>query len=131
MSMNYAVRQTGDVTVLDLSGRISLGEAIAFGPSSGLVLQDLVREQVKDGHNKILLNLREVTYIDSSGLGELVSSLTTVRNNCGQLRICNASDRVEDLLRMTHLDSVLNFDKDEPTALQAFSGDAQKKTSAA
>jgi anti-sigma B factor antagonist len=119
MSMNYTIRQMGDVTVLDLSGRVSLGEAIASSPSSGLVLHDLVRQEVKDGNNKILLNLCEVAYVDSSGLGEFVSSLGTVRDYGGQLRICNASGRVGDLLRMTHLDSVLKFDKDEATALQA------------
>jgi anti-sigma B factor antagonist len=131
MSLNYAVRQIGDVTVLDLSGRISLLEAIPSDRGSGLVLHDIVREQLKDGHNKILLNLRDVSYVDSAGLGELVSSLMTVRNQAGQLRICNATDRVNDLLRMTRLDSVLNVDKDEATALQGFSGEAHKKTPAA
>jgi anti-sigma B factor antagonist len=131
MSMNYVVRQIEDVTVLDLSGRISLGEALAFGPGSALILHDLVREQVNSGHNKILLNLSEVTYVDSSGLGELVSAMTTVRNQGGQLRMCGASPRIAELLRITHMDTVLNFDNDEATALRALSGDRQQKTSAA
>jgi anti-anti-sigma factor len=118
MSMNYAVRQIGDVTVLDLSGRISPGESLA----DRLVLQDLVREQVNTGHNKILLNLREVTYINSSGIAGLLASLKAVRERGGELRICNASSRVGHVLRTTHLDSVFAFDKDEPAALQTFTG---------
>jgi anti-sigma B factor antagonist len=125
MSMNYSVRQEGDVTVLDLSGRISLGEALAFGPGSALLLHDLVRDLVSKGSEKILLNLRHVTYIDSSGLGELVASMTTVQNQGGQMRVCNAIERVGDLMRMTHLDSVLNLYQEEATALQAFAAAAK------
>lgn len=121
MSVNYSVRQVGEVTVLDLSGRISLGEALAFGAGSALALHDLVHDFVTKGSAKILLNLRHVTYIDSSGLGELVSCSTTVQNHGGQMRICNASERVGDLLRITHMDSVLRLDQEEATALQAFS----------
>jgi anti-sigma B factor antagonist len=129
MSMNYSVRQEGDVTVLDLSGRISLGEALAFGPGSAQLLHDLVRDLVSKGSEKILLNLRHVTYIDSSGLGELVSCMTTAQNQGGHMRVCNAIERVVDLLRITHLDSVLHCDKEEATALQAFA--APTKASAA
>jgi len=125
MSMNYSVRQEGDVTVLDLSGRISLGEALAFGPGSALLLHDLVRDLVSKGSEKILLNLRHVTYIDSSGLGGLVASMTTVQNQGGQMRVCNAIERVGDLMRMTHLDSVLNLYQEEATALQAFAAAAK------
>jgi anti-sigma B factor antagonist len=121
MSVNYSVRQVGEVTVLDLSGRISLGEALAFGAGSNLALHDLVRDFVTKGSAKILLNLRDVTYIDSSGLGELVSCATTVQNRAGQMRLCNATERVGDLLRITHMDSVLRLDQEEATALQAFS----------
>ena len=128
MSMNYTVREVKDVTILDLSGRISLGEAQAFGSDSAMVLHELVQDFVNKGSRKILLNLRQVTYIDSSGLGELVSCMTTLQSQGGQLRVCNPVDHVRDLLRMTHLDSVLQFDKDEATSLQAL---AQKKASAA
>ena len=129
MSMNYSVRQAGQVTVLDLGGRIALGEALAFGADSAMVLHDLVHDFVTKGSEKILLNLRHVTYIDSSGLGELVSCMTTVQNQGGQLRACNATERVADLLRMRHLDSVLHLDQEEATALRAFS--APTKVSAA
>jgi len=80
MTMQHALRKVGDVTVLDLTGRISLGEALAFGAGSAPVLLEVVREQVIGGHRKILLKLENVTYIDSSGLGELVSCMTTAEN---------------------------------------------------
>ena len=83
MRLNYAVRQIGDITVFDLSGRISPGETIA----DRLVLQELVREHVNTGHHKILLNLREVTYINSSGIAGLLASLNTVQGRGGELRI--------------------------------------------
>jgi anti-sigma B factor antagonist len=124
--MNYAVVQKGDVIVLDLIGRISMIED-AFGPVRP-ELHKLVREQVNAGHSKILLNLRSVTLIDSTGIGELVSSLSTVRRHSGQLRICNGNTRISDLLRITRLDSVLNADTDESTALQAFSGNAAQNS---
>ena len=124
MSVSYSVRQVGEVTVLDLSGRISLGEALAFDAGSVLSLHDLVHDFVTKGSAKILLNLRDVTYIDSSGLGELVSCSTTVQNRGGQMRLCNATERVEDLLRITHMDSVLRLDREEAAALQALSGRA-------
>jgi len=131
MMMQHAVRKVGDVTVLDLSGRISPGEAVAFGAGSAPVLLDVVREQVIGGHRKILLNLENVTYIDSSGLGELVSCMTTAKNRGGQLRICNVKTRVDDLLRITHLDSVLNFATDEATAIKAFANERPKSAPAA
>ena len=118
MNMNYTVRQIGGVTALDLSGRISPGESIA----DRLVLQELVGEQVKIGHNKILINLREVTYINSSGIAGLLASVNTVRNRGGELRVCNANGHVSEVLRRTHLDTVINLDQDELDALQAFSG---------
>ena len=129
MGMTYAVRQVGDVTVLDLGGRISRAEAVAFGPGSGIVLQDLVRSQAESGHKKILLNLQGVSYIDSSGLGDLIASMNTLRNRGGELRISNVTARVDDLLRITHLDQVLNFDVDEAAALASFRKE-QKGTAA-
>ena len=86
-------------------------------------MHDVVCEQITAGRKKILLNLRNVTYIDSSGLGELVACMTTVRNRGSRLRICNVDVRVYDLLRMTRLDLVLNLEKDEATALRAFANE--------
>ncbi len=129
MSMTYKVRQEGDVTVVDLGGRISLGEALAFGPGSATLLHDLVRD-LSQKSKQILLNLREVTYIDSSGLGDLVTCVTTVRNRGGELRVSDASQRINDLLEITKLKLVIPTEPDEATALQKFAGQ-QKGTSAA
>jgi len=130
MTMQYAVRQLGDVTVLDLSGRMSLGDALVFGPETGAMPHELVRELATTGHKKILLNVGEVTYIDSSGLSELVVCMTTARNRGGQLRICNVNHRVNDLLRITRLDLVLNVNEDEMTAVQAFGSEQPKSAPA-
>ncbi len=129
MSMTYKVRQEGDVTVVDLGGRISLGEALAFGPGSATLLHDVVRDLSQKGSNKILLNLREVTYVDSSGLGDLVTCVTTVRNRGGELRISDASKRINDLLEITKLKLVIPTEPDEATAMQKFA--QQKGTTAA
>lgn len=121
MSMNYSVRQVGEVTVLDLSGRISLGEATAAGDGSTNMLHELVRDLVHEGSRKILLNLRQVTYIDSSGLGGMVSAMTSVQNQGGQMRVCCACERIGNLMRLTHMDSVLNCYQEEADALQSLS----------
>jgi anti-sigma B factor antagonist len=130
MSMTYKVRQVGDVTVVDLNGRLSLGEALAFGPGSATLLHDVVRDLNQKGSNKILINLREVSYIDSSGLGDLVTCLTTVRNRGGDLRISDANARVRDLLEITKLSYVIPTERDEESALRAFAKQ-QKGTTAA
>ena len=131
MSMMYKVRRVGDVTILDLSGRVSLGEALAFGTGIAIVLHEVVRDQVNSGIEKILLNLSEVSYVDSSGLGELISCHTTARNRGGELRVSGARPQVNDLLVMTRLNAVLDAQPDEATALQAFSQARQKGSSAA
>ncbi len=126
MGMRYAVRQIGDVTVLDLSGRLSLYESLAFEKGTVVVLQDVVRDQIARGHLKILINLADVSYLDSSGLVDLVFCVGRLRNQGGQMRVCNVFDRLLDiqhaaqLLQMARLESVLNFDRDEDAALQAF-----------
>src|ERR1041385_9423188 len=119
MSVNCTVRTVGDVTVLDLNGRISLVEELVSG-SGALRLQEAVREVVQNGARKVLLNLRHVTYVDSSGLGELVACMTTAQNHEGELRISNATPRILDLLKMTHMNSVLQYHDEESVAVQAF-----------
>ena len=96
MSVKLTTRQIGDVSVVDVAGRITLGE----GSSA---LRDSLREMVGKGQKKILLNLGEVSYIDSSGIGELVSAFTTVTNGGGQLKLLNLTKRVKDLLQITKL----------------------------
>jgi anti-sigma B factor antagonist len=124
MSLKYVVRQTRDVTILDLNGRLSLGEALAFGPGSGLVLSETIREFTKKGQKKILLNLAGVTYVDSSGVGQLVGALTTARNQSGDIKLLKPSVHVLNLLKTTKLDGVFDIHEDETAAIQSFSRSA-------
>jgi anti-sigma B factor antagonist len=103
----------GDVTVLDVAGRITLGE----GSSA---LRDTLRDLVSKGQKKILLNLGEVSYIDSSGIGELVSGFTTVANHGGQLKLLGLTKRVKDLLQITKLYTVFDVHDDEAGAVRSF-----------
>jgi anti-sigma B factor antagonist len=106
-------RQMDGVTILDLSGRITLGEG-------SVVLRDTIRDLINGGDKKILLNLGDVTYIDSSGIGELVSAYTTVRNQGGDLKLLNLTKKVHDLLQITKLYTVFDVKDDEATAISAF-----------
>jgi len=124
MTLKYNVRQTNDVAILDLSGRLSLGEALAFGPGSGVVLSETIRELTKKGQKKILLNLAEVRYIDSSGVGQLVGALTTARNQGGDVKLLKPSVHILDLLKTTKLDVVFDIQQDEAAAIQSFSKSA-------
>jgi anti-sigma B factor antagonist len=103
----------GDVSVVDVAGRITLGE----GSSA---LRDLLREMVGKGQKKILLNVGEVSYIDSSGIGELVSGFTTVTNSGGELKLLNLNKRVKDLLQITKLYTVFEVHDDEAAAIRSF-----------
>jgi anti-sigma B factor antagonist len=107
------VRQVGDVTVLDATGRITLGE----GSST---LRDTLRDLVAKGNKKVLLNLAEVSYIDSSGIGELVSGFTTVTNSGGRLKLLKLSKRIQDLLVITKLHTVFEIYEDEAEAIRSF-----------
>jgi len=113
MSVKLNTRQVGDVAVIDVAGRITLGE----GSSA---LRDTLRELVGKGQKKILLNLGDVSYIDSSGIGELVSGFTTVTNQAGQLRLLNLTKRVKDLLQITKLYTVFDVYDDEAAAIRSF-----------
>jgi len=124
MSLKYVVRQTRDVTILDLNGRLSLGEALAFGPGSGLVLSETIRELTKKGQKKMLLNLAGVTYVDSSGVGQLVGALTTARNQSGDIKLLKPSVHLLDLLKTTKLDGLFDIHEDETAAIQSFSRSA-------
>ena len=113
MSVKLTSRQVGDVTVIDATGRITLGEgASAF--------RDLIRDLVSKGNKKLLLNLSEVSYIDSSGIGEMVSGFTTVTNNGGQLKLLGLSKRVKDLLQITKLYTVFEVFDDEAEGVRSF-----------
>jgi anti-sigma B factor antagonist len=125
MALAYSVRQTSDVAILDLNGRLSLGEALAFGPGSGVVLGDAIRELTKKGQSKILLNLAGVTYVDSSGVGQLVGALTTARNQGGDIKLLKPSSHIIDLLKTTKLDNVFDIQNDEAAAIHSFSKSAR------
>jgi len=114
MGVTYNVRQVKGVTVVDLSGRITLGETSA-------ALHDLIRDLLKQGRKHILLNFRDVPYLDSSGIGELFGCFTTVRSQGGVLKLSNATERIQNLLRLTKLDTVIDVMEDESTAVQSFS----------
>jgi anti-sigma B factor antagonist len=119
--LEYKIRQTGDVTILDLSGRISVGEALAFGPGSGVVLGEVTRGLAKKGQRKILLNLQGVTYADSSGVGDLVGSLASLQRQGGELKLLNPNPRLSELLRITHVYQLFEIKDDEVSAIQSFS----------
>jgi anti-sigma B factor antagonist len=113
VSVKLTTRQVGDVTVIDAAGRITLGEgASAF--------RDLIRDLAAKGDKKLVLNLGEVSYIDSSGIGELVSGFTTVTNHGGQLKLVGLSKRVKDLLQITKLYTVFEVHEEEPDAIRSF-----------
>ena len=113
MSVKLSTRQVGDVSVMDVAGRITLGEGSA-------ALRDALREMVGKNQKKILLNLGEVSYIDSSGIGELVSGFTTVTNSGGTLKLLNLNKRVKDLLQITKLYTVFDVHEDEAAAIRSF-----------
>lgn len=113
MTMKASTRQVNGVTVVDLSGRITLGEG-------SVVLRDTIRDVVAQGNKKILLNLGDVTYIDSSGIGELVSGFTSVRNQGGELKLLNLTKKVHDLLQITKLYTVFDVKDDEASAIASF-----------
>ena len=113
MSVKLTTRQVGDVTVIDVAGRITLGEGSS-------VLRDALRDLVSKNQKKILLNLGDVSYIDSSGIGELVSGFTTVTNGGGALKLLNLNKRVKDLLQITKLYTVFDVHEDEAGAIRSF-----------
>jgi anti-sigma B factor antagonist len=113
VKMQTGTRQVGDVVVLDISGRITLGEG-------NVVLREIVRDLADKGNKRIVLNLGDVNYIDSSGVGELVKTHTTIRSKGGELKLTNLNKRVHDLLQMTRLSAVFDIQKDEASALKSF-----------
>lgn len=128
--LEYKTRQRGDVTILDLNGAITLGEALAPGLESGekdgvapepVLLGEIIRRLLHQGHIKILLNLQGVSFIDSSGLGELVGAVTSVQRNGGQLKLLNPVPKVINVLRLTRLDHLFAVETDEAAAIQSFS----------
>ncbi|HEY6327930.1 MAG TPA: STAS domain-containing protein [Blastocatellia bacterium] len=106
-------RQAGDVVVVDLSGKITIGEG-------SVELREKIRTLLAEGKKKILLNLGDVGYVDSSGIGELVSSLTTTNNQGGQLKLLNLTKKIRDLLMITKLLTVFETFDSEQEAVASF-----------
>jgi len=113
VTMKATIRQVDSVMVIDVSGRITLGEGCAQ-------LRELIRDQLGKGNKQILLNLADVTYIDSSGIGELVSAYTAVSNQGGQLKLLNLTKKVHDLLQITKLYTVFDIHDDEARGIASF-----------
>jgi anti-sigma B factor antagonist len=113
VTMKASTRQIDGVTIVDLSGRITLGEG-------SVILRDTVKDLLGKGQKKILLNLGDVSYIDSSGIGELVSAFTSVRNQGGELKLLHLTKKVHDLLQITKLYTVFDVKDDEVAAIGAF-----------
>ena len=113
MSVKLTIRKVDEITVIDAVGRITLGE----GSSS---FRDTMRKLVKAGDKKIVLNLADVSYVDSSGIGELVSAYTSVSNKSGRLKLLHLAKRIEDLLQITKLYTVFEVFDNEATAIRSF-----------
>ena len=118
MALSVNVRHVGDVAVVDLNGRITLGE------STGL-LRDSLRQLLAQGSKKIILNLAGVSYVDSAGLGELVGLYTTAKNQGGSVKLLHLQNKVHDLMQVTKLHTIFETYDDEQKSLNSF---AQKAT---
>ncbi len=111
--MKIDTRTVGDVHILDCSGKITLGEGT-------MAVRNTVREVLKGGGKKIIMNLHDVNYIDSSGIGELVSTYTTVTNQGGHLKLLNLTKKIQELLAITKLLTVFQVYDNEAAALGSF-----------
>ncbi len=111
--LNINERQAGDVTVLDMSGKITIGEG-------SVALRTAIRRLLEEGKKRILLNLAGISYIDSSGIGELVSSYTAINKEGGQLKLLNLTQKIQDLLTITKLLTVFDVYESEADALNSF-----------
>lgn len=113
MSFKATSRDVGDVTVIDLDGRITLGEG-------SNLLRDLVREKLAHGRRNILLNMATVNYVDSTGLGELVSAYRLIKSEGGKLKLLSLNKKVTDLLQITKLYTVFDTHSEEGQAIASF-----------
>lgn len=111
--LNISERQAGDVTILDMDGKVTIGEG-------SVALRSAIRRLLGEGKKKILLNLGNVGYIDSSGIGELVSSFTAVNKEGGQLKLLNLTQKIQDLLAITKLLTVFDVYENEGDALSGY-----------
>lgn len=113
VSFKATARESGGITLIDISGRITLGEGSAK-------LREMLRELLSNGNKRIILNLGDVNYIDSSGIGEMVSGFTSIKNQGGELKLLHLTKKVHDLLQITKLYTVFDVHSDEQTAVRSF-----------
>jgi anti-sigma B factor antagonist len=113
MSFKAAIREVGDVRVIDMDGRITLGEGSAL-------LRDLIQESLNKGRKKIVMNMAGIVYIDSTGLGELVSGYRLIKSEGGELKLLNLNKKVTDLLQITKLYTVFDIHSQEAQAVASF-----------
>jgi anti-sigma B factor antagonist len=118
MSLIVKTRKVDNIVVMDLSGKLTIGEPV-------MQMRDALRAQVAGGDSKFIINLGEVSYVDSSGLGELVSSYTTVRNKGGDVKLLKLTAKIKDLLQMTKLLTVFDVYDDEAKAIASLKGSAK------
>jgi anti-sigma B factor antagonist len=111
--LNISERPSGDVTILDMDGKITIGEG-------SVALRTAIRRLLEEGKKKILLNLARVSYIDSSGIGELVSSYTAINKDSGELKLLNLTQKLQDLLTITKLLTVFDVYESETEALASY-----------
>src|SRR5450759_1907479 len=112
--MQISQRTVGDVVIVDISGKITLGEG------GDAVLKDKMRSLIQQGHKKLLLNLGDVSYVDSAGLGEIVQAYATVNKDGGKLKLMNLTKRIKDLLSITKLLTVFDTFDNEAEAVGSF-----------
>ncbi len=122
-NLNITERRNQSVTVLDLKGNIRIGQG-------NIELHNILRFLVEKGEKKILLNLADVSYIDSSGLGELVGGFTTLQKNGGEMKLLNLTNRVSELMMITKLLTVFDIYENETEAVESFSDPAAKSVTA-
>ena len=113
MSLKLNTREVKGIVIVDLSGRLTMGESVAD-------IRNEIRDQMEQGVRKVLLNMADVTYIDSAGLGELTAAFTSMKNRDGQLKLLSLTKRVHDLMQITKLYTVFDVFDDEKTALASF-----------
>ena len=114
--MHISERTVGDVVIVEVSGKVTLGDG------GDVVLKDKMQSLVQQGRKKVLLNLADVSYVDSAGLGEIVQSYATVMKNGGALKLLNVTKRLKDLLSITKLLTVFETYENEGDAIKSFSG---------
>jgi anti-sigma B factor antagonist len=113
VSAKITVRHSDGVAIVDVNVRITLGEG-------SVGLRDVVLKELAADHKKLLLNLAEVTYMDSSGIGELTSAYTSVRNQGGEVKLLNLTKKIDGLLQITKLATIFDISNDENAAIASF-----------